>query len=434
MWRWLIVAIALAGVAQTTRAADANSREDAERLLRVNLLEVWFPRILDKEHGGFLCDFDWQWKPAGRHNKGIVYQARQTWVASKAVMLYPKDARYAEAARHGFACLRDVMWDAEQGGWYFRLDREGRPIEPGGHVKHAYGVAFGIYACSAYFAATKDPQGLELAKKGFDWLDSKGHDVKHGGYWEYFDRDGRWIIDARTNPAGPRALRDSIGTRIGFKSMNTHIHILEALTELHGVWPDERVKERLAEVFQIVRDRITVRPGAMHQFFDADWTPVPDVDSFGHDIETAYLLIEAAHALHLGADEQDKTDRVAKMMLDHALEFGWDAANGGFFETGGAFGPVHDKRKVWWSQAEGLNALLLMSKLHPNDPRGYRAVFEKHWAYVRNHLIDEVNGEWYPNGLDGPEGNAKANKASEWKAGYHTGRALMNVVEWLGKD
>jgi mannobiose 2-epimerase len=434
MWRRFIVvlAIALVGIPGTTAAADATLRDDAERQLRANLLEVWFPRVLDKEHGGFLCDFDWQWRPAGKHNKGIVYQARQTWVASKAVTLYPNDPRYAEAARHGFACLRDVMWDGEQGGWYFRLDRAGKPIEPGGRVKHAYGISFGIYACAAYHAATKDPQGLDLAKKGFDWLDSKGHDARHGGYWEYFDRDGRWITTPESNPAG--APRDSIGTRIGFKSMNTHIHLLEAFTELFGVWPDARVKQRLDEVFHLVRDRITVAPGAMHQFFNPDWTPVPDVDSFGHDIETAYLLIEAAHALHLDKDELAKTDQVAKSMLDHALDIGWDNANGGFFETGGTFGPVHDKRKVWWSQAEGLNALLIMARHHPADPRNYRSLFEKHWAYVKKSLIDEKDGEWYPNGLDGPEGNPRANKANEWKAGYHTGRALMNVVEWLGKD
>ena len=425
MSRWWLAGMILAGVSCSC-AADV--RDEAERLLRANILEVWFPRIIDKEHGGFLCDFDWQWKPAGRHDKGIVYQARQTWLASKAMRLYPQDKRYQEAARHGFACLRDVMWDGELGGWYFRLDRTGKPIGENGRVKHAYGLVFGIYACSAYYAATKDPQGLELTKRGFEWLDLKGHDSRHGGYWEYFDRDGRWIVE------GGREARDSIGTRVGFKSMNTHIHVLEALSELYGVWPDDKVKSRLEEVFRIVRDKVTVSPGAMHLFFNPDWTPVPDLDSFGHDVESAYLLVEAGHALKLNDDEQKRTAAVAKMLVDHALDFGWDAKNSGFFETGGTFGPVHDKRKVWWSQAEGLGALLLMSKMHPNDPRGYRTLFEKQWAYVKKNLIDETNGEWYPNGLDGPEGNAKANKASEWKAGYHTGRTMMNVIEWLGRE
>ena len=420
---WMVGMVALVAPA----VCGEDSRAEAERLLRTNILEVWFPRILDNEHGGFLCDFDWQWKPAGRHNKAIVYQARQTWLASKAMQRYPQDERYAEAARHGFACLKDVMWDREQGGWYFRLDRQGKSIEPAGRVKHAYGISFGIYACAAYYAAAKDAEGLRLAIKGFEWLDAKGHDAKYGGYWEYFDRGGRWIVDGNTP-------RDSIGTRVGFKSMNTHIHVLEALTELYGVWPDEKVRVRLEEVFRIVRDKVVAPPGAMHLYFNPDWTPVPDVDSFGHDVETAYLLIEASHALNLTGEEEKRTAAVAKMLVDHALDFGWDAQNGGFFETGGTFGPVHDRRKVWWSQAEGLNAMLLMSRVYANDARGYRALFEKQWAYVRTNLIDEANGEWYSNGLDGPEGNSKAGKASEWKAGYHTGRTMINLVEWLGKE
>jgi len=119
------------------------------------------------------------------------------------------------------------------------------------------------------------------------------------------------------------------------------------------------------------------------------------------------------------------------MLIDHALDYGWDGKNGGFFEAGGTFGPVHDKRKVWWVQAEGLNTLLLMSRLYPDDPRDYRKLFETQWAYIKKNSLDPEHGEWYPDALDAG-GNRKANKANEWKAGYHAGRSLMNAVDWLG--
>lgn len=407
-------------------AAAPDLHDEVERQLRQNLLEVWFPRALDREHGGFLCDFDYEWKPSGRQPKTIVFQARCTWLASQAMLRYPDDPRYAEAARHGFKFLRDTMWDAENGGWYWHLDREGNVDAPWKGAKHAYGIGFGIYACSAYFLATKDAQGLELAKKGFEWLERHGHDDRNGGYHEYFLRDGTRILDDSLDPVGNG--RDAIGTRIGWKSMNTHIHLLEALTALHGVWDEPRVTTRLTELLTVARDKLTAKPGAMHQFLNPDWTPVPDLDSYGHDVETGYLLMEAASAV--GKDGDAATRAAAKSLLDHALDYGWDKQNGGFFEAGGTFGPVHDKRKVWWVQAEGLNSLLMFSRLYPDDPRGYRKLFEQQWEYVKKNCIDAEHGEWFGDALDAG-GNRMASKASEWKAGYHAGRAMLNVSEWL---
>jgi mannobiose 2-epimerase len=410
-----------------TAAAEESVRGEIERHVRTGLLEVWFPRALDREHGGFLCDFDHRWQPAGRQPKTVVYQARQTWLAAQASRRYPDDPRYAAAARHGFTFLRDRLWDREHGGWYWKLDRAAKaPASEG--AKHAYGVGFGIYACAAVHQATKDPEALELAKKGFDWLERHGHDNRFGGYNEYFRRDGTPILADGDNPQ-PGG-RDLIGTRVGLKSMNTHIHLLEAYAALYEVWPDERVEQRLTELLALVRDRITTPAGAMHQFFMPDWTPVPDLDSFGHDVETGYLLVEASEVLHESEPDAAKTRAVAKSLVDHALDYGWDKQNGGFFDAGSTFGPVHDKRKVWWGQAEALNAFLVMDRLYPKDPRDYRALFDRQWTYVKKNLIDAENGEWYPDALDAG-GKRDAPKASEWKAGYHTGRALLNAADWL---
>jgi putative membrane-bound dehydrogenase-like protein len=409
-----------------SRPKDNPMRGEIEQHLRNGLLEVWFPRCLDREHGGFMCDFDFRWQPAGRQPKSVVFQGRNTWLAAQGAMRYPNDGRYLEAARHGFAFLRDVQWDREHGGWYWKLDRAGKVTDETRGVKHAYGIGFGIYACSAVYEATKDPQALDLAKRGFVWLEKHGHDEKHGGYNEFFARDGTLILDQASNPLGTD--RDSIGTKLGLKSMNTHIHLLEAFAALYRVWPDAAVEKRLTGLLELVRDRITVPPGAMHQFFRPDWTPVEAPDSYGHDIETGYLLIEAAEVLHKGGDP--RTRAVAKSLVDHTLDFGWDKERCGIYDSGGVRGPVEDKRKVWWAQAEALNAFLTMARLYPDDPRDYRGLFERHWAYCKATCIDPDNGEWYPDALDAG-GNVKANKASEWKAGYHTGRAMLNAAEWL---
>lgn len=423
----IAAAIALA-FCSTVHAADP-LRDEIERSLRQGILEVWFPRSLDREHGGFLCEFDHQWKPpaGATQPKTIVFQSRLTWLASQASLRYPADPRYREAADHGFAFLRDVMWDKRFGAWYWHRDRAGRAADPWRNVKHAYGIAFGIYACAAHHRATGEPQSLQMAKDAFRWLERHAHDETSGGYHEFFAVDGKPVVDESSNPAG--GARDCIGTRVGMKSMNTHIHLLEAFTALLEVWPDEAVKGRVEELVRVVREKI-VSPGpAMHQFFNPQWKPVPDLDSFGHDVEAAYLLMEATAA---SGDETGEVPAVAKGLIDHALDYGWDDANGGFFEAGSTFGAVHDRRKTWWVQAEGLNALLLMSRLHPRDPRDYRTLFEQQWAYMKKNVIDAQHGEWYPNGVDAG-GSKTANKASEWKAGYHGGRALLNATEWMGQ-
>lgn len=426
----LILCTLLAIIAQVALAADVDRTEhdQLERALRTGLLEAWFPRCVDREHGGFLCDFDAAWKPAGKQPKSVVFQGRMTWVASKAAARYPQDSRYREAADQGFRFLHDVQWDAQHGGWFWSLDRQGKQTPQWAGVKHAYGISFGIYASAAYYGLTKDPAALDLARRGYAWLEQHGHDAKYGGYFEYFREDGTPIVTDADNPLPGHPKTDAIGTRIGYKSMNTHIHLLEALTELYQVWPDPGLKERLTEMLGIVRDRIVAPPGAMHQFFNLDWRPVPDHDSFGHDIETGYLLIDAAEAL--GLNDQGRTLAVAKSLEDHALDYAWDKAHGGYFETGGTFGPVYDHHKGWWTQAEGLNGLMAMARHFPDDPRHYRELFSKQWQFIQANVIDREHGGWYPTSLDSG-GDPNAHKGSEWKAAYHDGRALMNAVDWL---
>lgn len=418
---------ASAPVQPFTSAERANLALEIENSLQHGLLEAWYPRCVDGEKGGFLCDFDYRWRPAGPHDKNVVYQARQTWVASRAMLRYPDDPRYEAAARHGFKWLKEGQWDRERGGWYWWLDREGRIKPDQGDLKHGYGISFGIYACAAYYAATGDQAGLDLAKEAFAWLEKHAHDGKNGGYFEFYTREGTPILSPEANPLG--GATDSIGTRIGYKSMNTHIHLMESLTELYGVWKNPLVEERLEELFKIVRDRITVAPGAMHLYFHPDWTPIPDHDSYGHDVETGFLLLEAAEALGTGSDS--RTRAVARSLVDHAMEFGWDEKNGGFWYGGPTFGgePFHAD-KAWWVQAEGLNALLLMAREFPEDRARYETRFRALWEYVKREMIDARHGGWHPSALDTGKGK-KQSKASPWKAAYHDSRALMHCADML---
>jgi len=412
-----------------TPEARRRLADEVENHWKNELLPKWFPRCIDEQQGGFWPHLREDWSRGSQNDKTIVFQSRMTWVCAQVAMRYPElRAEYAKYTRHGVDFLAGAMWDREHGGFFWGLDGSGKIGPRYGGEKHVYGISFAIYGLAAAYEATKDPRALDLAKQTFAWLEEHAHDRQHGGYHEGLSREGRPILGPVAAGGGVRT-SDAIGTRYGFKSMNSHIHLLEAITELHRVWPDPLVRTRLEELFGVVRDKIAVEPGCLNLYFTPDWRAVPDHDSFGHDVETAYLLLEAAEAL--GRPNDARTLAVARSLVDHALEWGWDRNLGGFYDRGSAFHPAWELKKVWWTQAEGLNALLLMhDRFGSQTPRYYEA-FLKQWNFIRKHQVDPRHGGWHESvAADGtpPVGGSKA---TIWKAAYHDGRALMNVAQRL---
>jgi mannobiose 2-epimerase len=398
--------------------------DEVEASLQRDDLSKWFPAALDDKNGGFFENFREDWSLGRTGEKSIVYQSRLTWLSASAAMRYPKEAeKYLAITRHGAAVLADKMWDREHGGFYWTVDDAGKPTGDHGQEKHAYGIGFGIYAAATSFQATHDPAALELAKKSFQWLDSHAHDAEHGGYVEALTVDGRPI------PPGGAQASDAIGTGYGRKSMNTHIHLLEAFTTLHEVWPDETLKKRLSEVFEIILTKVYAEPGYQHMFFSFDWTPVPGPESYGHDIETGFLLVEAAGAL--GMADDSRTWHAARNLVDHPLEVGFDQEHGGFYDEGTVDGKDLRKQKIWWVEAEGLNALLLMHEKFGKQTPKYWDAFVKQWDFISKHQIDHVHGGWYA--TVNPDGTPQSRrvKSDHWTEGYHQGRAMLNVSATL---
>jgi mannobiose 2-epimerase len=401
------------------------------------MLEAWYPTVIDDEHGGYISSFSHDWKMTGSQEKMIVTQARHLWTLSKATTLFP-DKEYQTFALHGVQFLENHMWDDAYGGFFQLVTREGEPIpdsEDGeSYPKTLYGNAYAIYGLAAYYGATGDQESLELAKQTFHWLEASAHDKEYGGYFQQLERNG-------TPKKGDYP-----------KDYNA-MHILEALTELYVVWPDELVRKRLEEIFHIFRDRMISDRGYTRLYFSEDWTHLSYQDasesvirenmgrdhiSPGTDVEIAYFLLEAARAL--GMEDDPETWRVAKLMTDHSLQTGWDAETGGFYNTGYYFpGDDHltivNDAKSWWPQGEGLNTLLIMAGRYPDDPNDYLGKFKQQWEYIKEYIIDHEHGGWYSSGLDTRPDSMNARKSHIWKGNYHSFRALMEVMERLsGKN
>lgn len=411
-----------------------------EASLQNELLDKYYLRNFDSVYGGFITTYTFDFIPTGPQDKFIVTQARHTWTTAKASQRYPAKKYFGKGAANGFRFLRDKMWDAEYGGFYSLVDRKGENKSNPRVPKDAYGNAFALYALAAYYKASHDTAALALAKKTFGWLEAHSHDPVYKGYYQHLQRDGSPVVRDASVPST---------SDLGYKDQNSSIHLLEAFTELYGVWPDAAVRRRLEEMLYLIRDKITSPKGSLTLFFTPDWTPVSFRDSseaavlrhknldhvsFGHDVETAYLLLEASHALGIKADTT--TEKIAKRMVDHALKNGWDGTAGGFYDEGYYFKNEKGIRilkdsKNWWAQAEGLNTLLLMADRYPADSAQYFEKFKQLWTYVQTYLIDHVNGDWYEEGLDKEPQRRTALKAHQWKATYHNYRALTNCIARL---
>ncbi len=418
----------------TTRPGASDYRalaDETERGLRAEL-SLWYPRSVDRERGGFRSNFNADWSPGPPAQRSVVFQSRMIWTAAEVTKRRPVLAdEFRPYVSHGVKFLRDVLWDAERGGFYWVVDPDNKPYDDDRASKHSYGNAFAIYALAEAHRATADPEALDLAKRAFLWLDERAHDDINGGYFDALDRDGR----PRKSGTGGRVV-DQIGGPYGTKSMNAHIHLMEAFNVLHQLWRDSRLEARLREVFLIVRDRIAVEPGCLNQYFTPDWPALPNADSYGHDVETGYLLLEAADGLDLGHDP--KTVAVARSLVDHALAHGWDAQHGGFYDEGPAVHSAKDlsrvhTRKVWWVQAEGLNALLLFHERFGHETDVYWNAAVAQWNFIARHQVDPAHGGWFAE-VD-RDGTAKPDqlKGQNWKASYHTGRSLMLSGERLEK-
>lgn len=433
-----VILILLSSCKAVPEATERLALADAmEHSAKNELLNKWYPAVIDQEYGGYITTFDATFKPTGPQDKMIVTQARHVWTSSKAFTDYPGTEDYRRSAAHGLKFLKEVMWDQTYGGFYTLVDRTGKVKD---EQKTAYGNAFGIYALSAYYLAFQDTSALALAKETFRWLEKHSHDAKLKGYFQHLNRDGTIVKRDDTTPSA---------AELGYKDQNSSIHLLEAFTELYQAWPDPLVKERLLEMLTLIRDTITTEKGYLVLFFQPDWTPVTFRDSseatvlrhrgldhvsFGHDVETAFLMLEASHVA--GLENDTATLTVAKRMVDHALQNGWDQTAGGFYDEGYYFRDkpgitIIKDTKNWWAQAEGLNTLLMMADLFPNDERKYFEKFTMLWRYVDNNLIDHENGEWYQGGLDKEPEQKKALKGHIWKASYHQYRALSNCVKRL---
>ncbi|MBN2328671.1 MAG: AGE family epimerase/isomerase [Candidatus Omnitrophica bacterium] len=387
-----------------------------QRILHKNILSFWHPNTVDLERKVYQLNHDIQGKYKGESNKRLVVQARCVWFYSHLFRKGFGSKEHLDAAQIGFEFLRDHLWDQQYGGFYWEIDAAGEAATM--PDKHLYGQSFGLYALSEYYLASGDREALALARKLFSILEYFAYDPAYGGYIESFRRE--W-----TQP--PEKERSYMSAPHNIKLMNTHLHLMEAFTTFYNACKDQTVRERLIELIRIQSNSVLRKNvGACTDRYERDWTPLrgPDYDrvSYGHDLENIWLLMDACSAV--GSPDGPLMDLFTELFA-YSLQYGFDAEQGGFYNSGPFNGMADRRGKDWWVQAEALVSALRMYQKTGEDL--YRTCFHKMLDWINRHQIDWRRGEWFA--LVRENGQGAGDKAGPWKSPYHNGRAMMECIQ-----
>ncbi len=391
-------------------------RDAMERDLRENVLPFWIREGVDERHGGFRGYVSDDGVPSPLAPKGGVLCARILWTYAAALRRTGEEAHRRMADR-AYAYLRDRFFDPEHGGTYWMLDHAGRPLAD---RKQTYALAFGVYALAEYHRATGSAEALEKAVALHRSIEAHASDPAHGGYWEARARDWSRLDDVRLSGKDLNAP----------KSMNTHLHVMEAYASLLRAWEDPGLRARLRALVALHLDRI-VDPSSGHLvlFFDGRWQPLSCTVSFGHDIEASWLLVEAAE---LTGDEalRERAKATARRMARVTLGEGVDPEHGGLFAERQEDWRLDDE-KHWWMQAEAVVGFLNAYELTGEEP--YLAAAERTWAFVELFLIDRVHGEWRWRVRRDGTPIPGLPKIEPWKCPYHNSRAALEVADRVAR-
>ncbi len=388
----------------------ASLRATVERELVEGIMPFWQTRVLDYQGGGFIGYMDSSGNINRRAAKGLILNARLLWSYS-AMYLYSGDDSFRTLAQRSFDYLAQYFFDNQFGGAFWAVDFKGNYLDT---KKKAYGQAFVIYALAEYYKIVQDKEIIELASHFVDMLQTHVFDQEHGGYFETCERNWKLADNLRLSP---RDLNEK-------KSMNTHLHVMEAFTNLYRVWQNKNIESRLADVIRIFLNHI-IDPDSFHfhLFFDEAWRPKSDKISFGHDIEGSWLLVDAASVL---GDSQllDQTQQIAVKMAAAVLEKAPDKDGGIFYEGQG--NRITDPDKHWWPQAEAVVGFINAYELSGEATFARAAI--KTWSFIEKHIIDKKNGEWFWRVSRERRPYIEDPKVSEWKSAYHTCRACFEII------
>lgn len=381
--------------------------------LEDNILRFWLDKMVDTERGGFYGKMDAEGVVDKDAPKGAILTGRILWTMAAAYRI-TQNPEYLTAATHAKRFLIDKLYDEEYGGVYWSVTAEGAPLDT---KKQFYALGFAIYGLSEYVRVTGDEEALHYAIKLYDSIEEHSHDRRYGGYIEATSRDWQPIEDMRL----------STKDRNDRKSMNTHLHIIEPYANLLRVWRSDELVESVCGLLDIFEKHIVdPESGHLRLFFDDEWRSQTAMISYGHDIEAAWLIIEAATVVgdatlieHFGELARRIAAAAAEgLQSDGSMAYEYDPEN-----------QHHDNDRHWWVQAETVVGYFYMWHLYGDEEALERAV--RAWEYIDKDIIDHTNGEWWWSRKADGTINMQEDKAGFWKCPYHNSRMCIELLQTM---
>lgn len=374
-----------------------------------SILDYWSKNTIDNQNGGFVGQIDFNDQLITNAEKGSVLNARILWTFSASYKT-TKNENHKKLAKRAFEFLANYFYDTQFGGLFWSINEDKTPKDTKNQI---YALAFAIYGLSEYYSISNEEKALEIAKNLYSKIQQYSCDPVNKGYFEAFTRDWQPIDDLRLSAKDANEK----------KTMNTHLHIIEGYVNLYKVWRDEKLLADIIELLETIEKYfINTETGHLRLFFDENWKEKPDVISYGHDIEAAWLLQQCAEISGnetLIANYKKYAIQIAEVTKD-----GLDTDGGLWYE----YDPEKKEliaEKHWWPQAEALigfyNAYQLTGK------EEYLDIVFKNWSFIKKHILDKENGEWVW-GVFADYSLMKKDKAGFWKCPYHNGRACLELI------
>ncbi len=373
-----------------------------------NILSFWSNKTPDFQNGGFISHLTAEGVPDASIPKGAVLNARILWTFSAAFKETGEPA-YLDMAVRSYNYFTTYFIDKDYGGVFWAVDKAGSPEND---RKQIYALAFAIYGLSEYYGITYDMEAIKRSKELYHWIEKWSYDQSNGGYIEAVDRTGAPLEDMRL----------SAKDRNDPKSMNTHLHILEAYTNLYKVWPNADLKLSIEKLLSLFLDHIVdAETCHLNLFFDHQWNPTSGIISYGHDIEASWLLLEAAEAI----ENQTLADEVKEVAIRMAEATHENLQSDGslFHEMDCETGHV-ERHREWWVTAEAMVGFFNAFQLTGSDV--FLQASLNSWNYAKTHLIDKEEGEWFWSRNE--DGSVDKNKVGFWKCPYHNARACLEIM------
>ncbi|PRY09944.1 mannobiose 2-epimerase [Pontibacter ummariensis] len=375
-----------------------------------NIASFWKANALDRQHGGFIGRMDHTGKVHEDAPKGAILNARILWTFS-AIYRHTQSDSDRQMADRAYHYLLDHFVDKTYGGVYWSVDAEGKPLST---RKQIYALAFAIYGLSEYFLATQEATALEACQELYHWIETHSFDPAQGGYLEAFSREGVLLED----------LRLSEKDRNDPKTMNTHLHVLEAYANLYRIWPDKHLGQQLKALIKVFLERIIdPQTGHMVLFLNENWQPTADLVSYGHDIEASWLLQEAAEVL---GDKEllHQVEKVAVQMAESSKE--GLQPDGSLYHELDRQAQHYDKHREWWVSAEAMVGFLNAYQLTGQESFLHDSI--KAWQFAKTYLLDRQQGEWFWGVHNDYSLMQAEDKIGFWKCPYHNARACLEVI------